>query len=400
MSIQTDTQPYDVVIAGAGPTGLLLAAELAAAGAGTLVLERAAHPDPTPKANGVVGRAAIELRRRGHLQGTGLRPVRPPRYGYGPFTLRLGVVGNPLHVLPVPQRRLEEMLEQGAVRHGATVLRAHRLDGFEQDAEGVTAHVTTADGRTEFRSGYLVGCDGAHSTVRRALGIEFEGTTSPTISRLARITIPDERIVRHRHELALPDGARLALFRPNVTEHGTITIAPARALDPAAPPDRYLVATQEPRGETTPTEDLDVSELRASLRRVLGTELPFTAAHAARSVVPNSRRAERYRSGRVFLAGDAAHVFSAGGSALNVGLLDAIALGETLAEALDRDGDEAVLDGYESRRRPAVDLALACTRVQHALETAGEEGDGLRRVAGELLTARRSARGIATLLEG
>ena len=123
--------------------------------------------------------------------------------------------------------------------------------------------------------------------------------------------------------------------------------------------------------------------------------------YAARSVVGNSRQAERYRVGRVFLAGDAAHVFSAGGSALNVGLTDAIVLAEVLASALrdEADVDEALLDSYERRRRPAAARALAHTRVQNVLEAADEEGDALRDVFAELLKDRAASRRIATLLE-
>src|SRR5262245_46333607 len=103
MSIQTDTARQDVVIIGAGPTGLMLAGELAAAGMGAVVLDRAAEPVLTPKGNGVVGRSVLELKKRNLLPGTGLRVVRPPRFRFGPFALELGLLRSPLHILPVPQ---------------------------------------------------------------------------------------------------------------------------------------------------------------------------------------------------------------------------------------------------------------------------------------------------------
>jgi 2-polyprenyl-6-methoxyphenol hydroxylase-like FAD-dependent oxidoreductase len=163
----------DVIVVGAGPVGLLLAGELAAAGARPLVLERAPHPVETPKANGVVGRAAVELRRRGLLRGTELRVARPPRFRYGPFTLELGLLRSPLHILPVPQRRLEQLLEQRAVAAGASILRGHEVTGFEQGDADVTVHVATADSEVEFHAGYLAACDGAHSPIRKGLGIAF-----------------------------------------------------------------------------------------------------------------------------------------------------------------------------------------------------------------------------------
>ena len=357
---------YDVIVVGAGPVGLLLAGELAAAGVRALVLERAPLPAEMPKANGVVGRAAVELHRRGVLRGTRLRVVRPPRYRFGPFTLELGLLRSPLHVLPVPQRRLEELLEARAVALGATVLRGHEVIGFEQDDAGVTVRAVGADSETELHARYLVGCDGAHSLVRKRLGIAFPGLTSTSISRLARVTIPADAATREGSRIAIPGIGRLTLFQPNLADRGSVTIAPANALDGSAPADLYIVSAQEARGDAEPTDELEEAELRASLRRVLGADLPYTTAVGARSVVANSRQAERYRSGRAFLAGDAAHVFSAGGSALNVGLTDAIMLAEALSAALRTGG--TALDSYQERRYAAGRRALAHTRIQMTLE--------------------------------
>lgn len=391
---------HDVIVIGAGPVGMLLAGELAAAGARPLVVERAPHPVETPKANGVVGRAAVELRRRGVLRGTGLRVVRPPRFRYGPFTLELGLLRSPLHILPVPQRRLEELLENRAVALGATVLRGHEVIGFEQDDTSVTAHAATADSEVELHAKYLVGCDGAHSLVRKELGIAFPGTTSTNISRLARVTIPAGAATRESSGISIPSIGRLAFFVPYLADRGSVTIAPADALDLSAPSDLYIVSTHEPRGDAEPADDLGEAELRASLRRVLAVDLPFTTATAARSVVANSRQAERYRCGRAFLAGDAAHIFSAGGSALNIGLTDAIVLAEMLTSALRGNDDDPALDAYQDRRHGAARRALAYTRIQAALEAADETGDALRGVFAELLRDHTTARRLATLIEG
>jgi choline dehydrogenase-like flavoprotein len=112
VTIETDTpQHWDVAIVGAGPVGLLLAGELAARDIRVVVFERDDAPSPIPKANGVVGHSAVELAKRGILAGAGLRVVSPPQFQFGPLMLKLGLgPRNPLHILPVPQRRLEELL--------------------------------------------------------------------------------------------------------------------------------------------------------------------------------------------------------------------------------------------------------------------------------------------------
>ncbi len=400
MSTQIDTSVLDVVVVGAGPTGLLLAGDLAAAGVRAVVLDRAAEPVQTPKGNGVVGRAALELRRRKLLRGTGLRVVRPPRFRFGPLTLELGLLRGPLHVLPVPQYRLESLLAERAVRLGATVLRGREVTGFAQDGNGVTVQAAAEGSPVELRARYLVGCDGARSFVRKHLGIGFPGVTSADISRLARVTIPAGAVARVGDRIEVRGVGPLAPFRPNRTGRGSLTIAPADALDRSAPADVYIVSTHEPRGDSEPTDELSDDELRASLRRVLGADLPYTTAFAARSVVANSRHVERYREGRVFLAGDAAHIFSAGGSAINAGLLDAVALGKTLTAVLRGAAPQSRLDAYQSQRRPAAQRTLALTRLQVALEAGDETGEALRDVLGELVRDRATARRIATLIEG
>jgi 2-polyprenyl-6-methoxyphenol hydroxylase-like FAD-dependent oxidoreductase len=400
MSTLTDASVLDVVVVGAGPTGLLLAGDLAGAGVRVAVLDRTAEPVQIPKGNGVVGRAALELRRRKLLRGTGLRVVRPPRFRFGPFTLELGLLRSPLHVLPVPQHRLESLLAERAARLGATVLRGREVTGFEQDGNGVTVQATAEGSSVELRARYLVGCDGAHSFVRKSLGIGFPGVTSTNISRLARVTIPAGAVARVGDRIDLRGIGRLVPFQPNRTGHGSITIAPADVLDRSAPDDLYIVSTHEPRGDSEPTDELSDDELRASLRRVLGTDLPYTTAYAARSVVANSRHAERYRDGRVFLAGDAAHIFSAGGSAINTGLLDAVTLGKTLAAVLRGAAPQTLLDAYQSQRHPAAQHTLALTRLQVVLEADDETGQALRDVLGRLVQDRATARRIAALIEG
>lgn len=222
-----DSAAPPVVIAGAGPTGLLLAGELAATGTRVVVIER--HPQPVnmPKANGIVGHAAVELAKRGVFAGTGLRVLRPPRFGFGPLTLRLGFgPANPLHLVAVPQRRLESLLAERALARGAQLRRGTELRAFTQSAEGIELEVRDEAGDARIPAALLVGCDGARSTVRKTAGIGFDGTTSDGIARIARVTLPPlgrnapPRQHRHRGRRQLRTHAteqargRLVLDRP------------------------------------------------------------------------------------------------------------------------------------------------------------------------------------------
>ena len=401
MRIETSETSTEVAIVGAGPVGLLLGGELACRGVGVVMFERADSPSLTPKANGLVGRAAVELAKTPILAGSGLRVVSPPRFPFGPLTLRLGFgPGNPLHVSAVPQRRLEDLLERRAVRYGAQLPRGHDVTGFDQSESGVTIDLRHGGGTATASTRYLVGCDGVRSLVRKHAGIGFPGFTSDRIDRIARVRIPSAQITRSTDGFDISGIGPVAALRPNQRLGGSFTIAPVTRLDPSAPPDLYLISTQEPRGDAQPSNDATVDELRASLLRVLGVELPFTEATAMRSTVANSRQADAYQVGRVFLAGDAAHIFNAGGSSLNVGLLDAFDLARRLS-AVFRDGAaEDHLAGYEAARRPAGERALALTRAQAALSRDDDSSQALRHVIEQPLSTRSASRRLARLIEG
>lgn len=389
----------DVAVCGAGPTGLLLAGELAAHGVDVIVLERDETPSMLPKANGIVGHAAVELAKRGVLAGTSLRVVSPPRFQFGPLELKLGIgPGNPLHILPIPQRRLEELLEQRAIERGARVHRGHEVVGFAQTDIDVTVTVRVGGRTAALQARYLVGCDGAHSLVRKQAGIGFPGFTSGDIDLIARVTIPAGQITRAGDGFDIPGVGHVAAMRPNKVPGGTFSIAPVAALDPSAPADLYLISTHEPRRAAEPGDQVSIDELRASLRRVLDGDLPFADATAIRRTVGNSRLADAYRVGRVFLAGDAAHVFNAGGSALNTGLQDALDLADRLAAADGAIND--ALRGYETVRYPAAERTLQHTRAQAALGRNDESSHALRETVGALVGRRSTARRLARLIEG
>jgi 2-polyprenyl-6-methoxyphenol hydroxylase-like FAD-dependent oxidoreductase len=396
-----ESSSCDVAIVGAGPVGLLLAGELAARAIRVMVLERSDALSAVPKANGIVGHATVELAKRRILTGTGLRVVSPPRFPFGALELNLGFgPGNPLHIMPIPQRRLEELLQLRAARSGAELRRGREVVGFEQSGSGVTVETRGPEGTSRMRARYLVGCDGAHSMVRKHAGIGFPGFTSDQIALIARVTIPAARVVRKGDGLEISGVGRFAAMRPNQLPGGLFTIAPQDVLDPTAPGDQYLISTHEPRGESDPSDAVSVEELRESLLRVLGADLPFSEATAIRSIVGNSRQADAYRRGRVFLAGDAAYIFNAGGSALNVGLQDAFELARCLAAAVRDRAPEAAIAGYEAARRPAGERALQLTRAQAALSRDDANGRAVREVIGELVSSRSGARRLARLIEG
>lgn len=249
MSVQSDvTILHDVAICGAGPVGLLLAGELAAHGVGVVVLDRADKRSPVPKANGVVGHTAVELVKRGIVAGTTLRVVSPTWFQFGLLELNLGRgPGNPLHVLTIPQRRLEELLEDRARQHGAELWRGRELIGFTQTDSRVTMQIRAADAITTCHARYLVGGDGARSFVRKDAGIGFPGFTSDQIAYIARVTIPEGQITRDRDGFDIAGVGHVVAMRPNQLVGGSFSIAPATALDPSAPQDLYLISAHEPR---------------------------------------------------------------------------------------------------------------------------------------------------------
>lgn len=402
MTTQADARDVrDVAVCGAGPTGLLLSGELAARGIRVVVLDRADAASQLPKANGIVGHAAVALVKRGILADAPSRVISPPRFQFGPLELELGVgPDNPLHVLPIPQRRLEDLFERRATENGAEVRRGHEVVGFAQADSEVTVKVRSVPGATTtLRVRYLVGCDGAHSFVRKQAGIGFPGFTSDEIARIARVTIPAGKITRTADGFDIPGAGPVAAMRPNQLPGGGFSIAPMAVLDRSAPDDLYLISTHEPRGTIEPSDTVTLDELRASLRRVLGAELPVTDASAIRSTVSNSRLADAYRLQRVLLAGDAAHIFNAGGSSLNVGLQDALDLADRLTAALRGGLSTDALDGYEAAQRPAGERALQHTRAQAALARNDHNSTALRETVRELITSHSAARRLARLIE-
>ncbi|MCU7827035.1 FAD-dependent monooxygenase [Kitasatospora sp. DSM 101779] len=389
----------DVVIAGAGPNGLMLACELALAGVRPLVLERLTAPTTEQRANGLVGQVVRMLDRRGlyeRLTAPGAVPSPAPAFVFGAFPLALAdLPDNPLHTLAVPQRRIEQVLGDRAAELGVEVRRGHEITGLEQREHSVV--VETA-GREPVEAAYLVGADGGHSVVRTLAGIDFPGVTrDDSVSFSGHVAVPPGA-VDAGGGLAVPGFGTVPPFRHLRTEHGVIAWAPFPGRDP-------LISTTE---WGLPEEgEASLGELRASAARVLGADVPLhpptgPGPHLMRRLFGgNTRIASRYRAGRVFLLGDAAHVHSAiGGPGLNLGLQDAVNLGWKLAAAVRGLAPEGLLDSYESERLPAARRVAMHTRAQSMLIRPGGEVTALRELFAELLAPVAARQHIAELMAG
>lgn len=393
----------DVVIAGGGPAGLMLACELRLGGADPVVLERLPDISEIPKGNGLVGQIVPMLDYRGLRErfaagATWAGPV--PHFSFGPLQLELSRLGvSPLHILAIPQRRLEKLLDERVRELGGSIRRGHELTAVSQDDDGVTLEVRGPEGDYQLRTRYLAGCDGAHSLVRKQAGIGFPGITSSELSRIGRVFLPASMIVPGTGEVDVPGIGRLKPTQVVRTPRGAYSLAPLAMLDKDAQPGAYIVYTQEEDPSADPGAPMTLEELRASVRRVLGADLPMSEPQWLTRTVGNSRQADRYRAGRVLLSGDAAHVFGAGGS-LNVGLLDAVNLGWKLAAVVRGRAPDGLLDSYHDERYAVGRRAILSTRAQKALAASGEAAEALRELFGELLGYSEPLRHVGEMLQG
>ncbi|WP_280424626.1 FAD-dependent monooxygenase [Nocardia carnea] len=405
---------HDVLIAGAGPNGLMLACELALGGIRPVVLDPLPGPSDEPKANGLVGQVVRLLDMRGLYPGFAAElarlgfPAEPgtpepaPRYIFAGMALELAQVpDNPLYGLPVPQPVLVRLLADRARELGADIRWGHGLDDFTESDEAITATITRSAGSYRTTARIMVAADGGRSPVRKKLGIGFSGVTAGShIGRLGHAEIPAE-LRTGDGGLEIP-GAGYFHFGHNRLESGGMFVF--AELIPGKP----LVSVHEYNAEpVAPGTPMTFDELRDSVRRVLGADLPMQppsgpGPHALRRVVDqNTRLADHYRKGRVLLLGDAAHVHSAtGGPGLNLGLQDAVNLGWKLAAHLRGTAPQGLLDTYESERRPVAERVILHSLSQSALLAPGPEVTALRELFAELLGIPQVAGHIAHLLAG
>ncbi|MGV9807319.1 FAD-dependent monooxygenase [Micromonospora chersina] len=389
----------NVIIVGAGPTGLMLAAELRLAGVRPLVLERHPHRRDSPKAGGLGGQILELLRYRGLLerfQAACRGPVPAPRFPFGGVHLDFTRLADPpMHALPLPQQLLERLLDERTAELDVEVRRGHEVTGISQDGAAVSVDVRGPDGPYQVTAHYLVGCDGARSRVRDWAGIGFPGTVYPEVNRLAQVTLPDTVTVLGNGDLDVPGfGTIRAGFTR--TEHGLLGVGSS--------PGATSVSLYTIEDESTEYDDdvpMTLTELQSSIRRVLGVHLPLAGSTRLSRFTFKARQADHYRQGRVMVAGDAAHLFPATGVALNAGMLDAVNLAWKLAADLHGWAPPGLLDTYHTERHHASTRTMLHTRAQVALrrgyDTAAE---ALREVFSELLTDEQPLRRMGALVAG
>ena len=266
--------------------------------------------------------------------------------------------------------------------------------GLSQDDASVTAVVRGSDGQHQLTARYLVGCDGASSRVRDLAGIAFPGLTYPEVQRLAQVTVPDSVTLLEDGDIEVAGFGRIR-FGFTRTEHGEF------ALGSANPELMGLYTSEEDPTSYDDDEPMTVTELHDSIRRVLGVDLPLGEPVRLVRFTFHARHVERYRVGRILLAGDAAHLFPAPGVALNAGLVDSVNLGWKLAAVVAGWAPAGLLDTYHDERHVAGERTLLHTRAQVAIRRGYDEaGVALRELFQELLADDQPLRRLGALMAG
>jgi 2-polyprenyl-6-methoxyphenol hydroxylase-like FAD-dependent oxidoreductase len=391
----------DVVIAGGGPVGLFLACELRLAGVSVLVLEKNTTANTPLKSGWMGGRglnfpSAEAFYRRGLLDAVraasfgwmsgerpgmefkGYKDMPPPAASAPRFAGHFaGIMLDPSKVdfstyewiVPGPSvgggmvslEALEGVLVERARELGAEIQMGQEVTGLSETADGVC--VKTGSG--EFKARWLVGCDGGRSAVRKLAGFVFEGTEPELTGHMAKVEFED-----------------VAGLRPgfNLMPQGLYTYGPA--------PNRIGVVDFD-GGRFDRTSEIRLEDLQAMLRHVSGTAVKLKSIEASMSYTDRARQATTYRRGRVFLAGDAAHVHSPfGGQGLNTGLGDAMNLGWKLAASIKGWAPDDLLDSYTRERHPIGEWVLNWTRAQVAIIRPDAHGRAIAAVIRDLIATK------------
>jgi len=366
---------HAVVIAGGGPTGMMLAGELALAGIDAVIVERrtSQHVDGS-RAGGLHSRTIEVLDQRG-VAGRFLSAGQGhPNVGYGGTLLNISdFPTRHNYVLALWQSEFEPILADWTQELGVPILRGLEVVGFAQDDTGVGVEMS---GDMRLRAQYLVGCDGGRSLIRKAAGIDFPGLDPSTSWLIAEVEMDEEPEIGMR-----PEGGGIG---PVDREEGG---------------GRYAVVLRERHvdhsGEPT------LHDLSEALVAVYGTDYGLRRANRISRFTDMVRQAASYRHGRVLLAGDAAHVHPPhGGQGLNTGVQDAVNLGWKLAQVVNETSPESLLDTYHAERHPVGARVLHNTMAQVALSTPDDRHQALRDTMTELLGMDEPRKHMVAMLSG
>lgn len=358
---------YDVIIAGCGPTGAMLAAELRLHDVGVLLLEQETEPASSVRIVALHSRSLEVMAMRGLLDRLLAQGRRRPAGAYfagidRPAPADLDTAHA--YLLGIPQPVIVQQLEDHAIGLGAQVRHGAAVTGVAQDDDGVTVEVS--DG-TSLRARYLVGCDGARSTVRRQLGVGFPGEPSRVETLMGELQFEAAPEDIAAAAAAVGEAHQPFWLRPSGGGRYSVVVPAGEVTDRAVPPT--------------------LDDFRDRLRAVAGTDF---GAHSPRWLSrfgDATRLAEHYRTGRVLLAGDAAHIHPpVGGQGLNLGIQDAVNLGWKLAAQVRGWSPADLLDTYQSERRPVAADVLANTRAQRELQSPEPGPRAVRDLITELMS--------------
>ncbi|MFF7013217.1 FAD-dependent monooxygenase [Streptomyces fimicarius] len=369
----------DVLVVGAGPTGMTLAAELRLAGARVTVLERLARRSGESRGLGFTTRTMEILDQRGLLSRFGdIETSTVGHFGGLPIDFSL-LDGAGRAAKSVPQSETESRLEEWAVELGADIRRGDEVLAVREGGAGVEVDLRGPDGPATLTAPWLVGCDGGRSTVRGAAGFDFPGTAATMEMFLADVK-----------------GVELA---PRMTGQtlsgGMVMVGPL-----PGGVTRIVVCERgtPPRRRESPPE---FAEVAAAWERLTGESIAHAEPVWVSCFGDATRQVTTYRRGRVLLAGDAAHIhLPAGGQGMNTGIQDAMNLGWKLGAVATGRAPESLLDSYHEERHPVGSRLLMNTRAQGLLLLGGPEVQPLREVFGELVRFDEVARHLAAMVSG